>query len=77
MKRNKRFLSAVLALLLCVSMLPVSAMALELPELDVLEDVVAAVEAEEVEEEIGELNPQEELVFEPFKIRTVKVVYGG
>ena len=50
MRRSKRFLSMILVLLLCLSMLPVSALALELPELDVLEDVVAAVEEVEAAE---------------------------
>ena len=47
MKSGQRILSFILVLGLCVSMLPVSTMALDLPELDILEDVVEAVEAEE------------------------------
>ena len=43
----KRILSAVLCVILAVSMLPVGAMALELHELDILDDVVAAVETED------------------------------
>ena len=50
MRRTKRLLSMILALLLCLSMLPVSALAMDLPELDVLEDVVEAVETAESEE---------------------------
>lgn len=55
MRRTKRLLSMILALLLCLSMFPVSALALELPELDVLDDVVEAVEEENmVEDGIGQ-----------------------
>ena len=50
MKRGQRILSLILALMLCVSMLPVSALALELPELDVLESTVEAVGKEEISE---------------------------
>ena len=38
--------------------------------------VRALKECNMLEEEIGELNPAEEMAFEPFKIRTVKVVYA-
>lgn len=62
MKKSKRLLSMILVLLLCLSMLPVSALALDLPELDVLDDVVAAVEEEE--EPVEEV-PSEEEVEEP------------
>lgn len=51
MRRSKRFLSVLLALVLCLSMLPVNALALELPALDVLEDVIAVVEEEEAVED--------------------------
>ena len=48
MKRGQRILSLILALMLCVSMLPVNAMALELPELDVLENAAEEVRAAEI-----------------------------
>ncbi len=51
MRRSKRFLSVLLALVLCLSMLPVNALALELPALDVLEDVIAVVEEEDAVED--------------------------
>lgn len=62
----KRIISLILCILTVVSMLPVSAMALELPELDVIQDVVAAVEGEEtVEDEIEELVEKAEPESEP------------
>lgn len=54
MKKNagKRFLSMLLCVLMAVSMLPVSALALELPDLDVLQNAAAVVAgAEETEAE--------------------------
>lgn len=46
MKRGKKCLSLLLALVLCLSMLPGSAFALELPNLDVIQNAVEVVEAE-------------------------------
>lgn len=59
----KKIISLILCLLIVVSMLPVSALALELPNLDVLEDVVAA--AEEEEEPVEEAPVEEEVEEEP------------
>ena len=63
MKRGQRILSFVLVLGLCVSLLPVSTMALDLPELDILENVVEAVKAEEntVEDETREAEDKTEI----------------
>lgn len=47
---KRRMLSMLLAILLCLSMLPVSAMALEIPELDIIQNVIEAVEEEEAAE---------------------------
>ena len=38
--------------------------------------VKALMECNMLEEETGELDPEREMVFEPFKIKTVKVIYG-
>lgn len=58
----KKALSLLLALVLCLSALPMSAMALDLPALDILEAAVGAVEESAEAEELAAPEPEEETV---------------